>query len=165
MSLVNRCLLIAVIAASQAATAEGKTPGETYCFNKVCHRVKTLDETRAMRGIEDKQIASFYDSCEVDPGNPCTLTSSGEVLRADKPDNVASPIFPNGTVLLLWNARNGRSARVRVNNSGPYVRGRLLDVSRATAELLGFIEAGVAQLRVTVIEAPEVSSNPSRRSR
>ncbi len=162
MSLVNRCLLITVIAATQAASAaEGKTPGETYCFNKVCHRVKTLDETRALRGIEDRQIASFYDACETDRGNPCTLTSSGEVLQADKPDNVASPIFPNGTVLLLWNARNGRSARVRVNNSGPYVTGRLLDVSRATAELLGFIEAGVAQLRVTVIDAPE-ASNPSR---
>ena len=118
--------------------------------------MKTLDETRAIRGIEDRQIASFYDSCEVDRGNPCTLTSSGEALQPDKADNVASPIFPNGTVLLLWNARNGRSARVRVNNSGPYVRGRLLDVSRATAQLLGFIETGVAQLRVTVIEAPEI---------
>ena len=40
------------------------------------------------------------------------------------------------------NARNGRSARVRVNNSGPYVARRLLDVSHATAELLDFVDLG-----------------------
>ena len=138
-----------------ATTADGKTPGVTYCFKKVCHRVMTVDETRAIRGVETSQLASFYDACEVDRGNPCTPISSGEAFEPTKPDNVASPIFPNGTVLLIWNPRNGRSARVRVNNSGPYVAGRLLDVSRATAELLDIVALGVAQLRVTVIEVPD----------
>jgi rare lipoprotein A len=121
----------------------------------------TLDETRAIRGVETSQVASFYDACDVDRENPCTLMSSGEAFEPAMADNVASPIFPNGTVLLLWNARNGRSARVRVNNSGPYVAGRLLDVSRATAELLDFTDLGVTQLRVMVIDVPV--NNPARR--
>ncbi len=156
MRLSGLCsVVIAAIAVQLAAPAQGKTPGQTYCFNGVCHRVKTIQETRAIRGIEDLQIASFYDVCEKDRGNPCTLTSSGEPLDGERPDNAASPIFPNGTLLLLWNARNGHSARVRVNNSGPYVRGRLLDVSRGTAELLDIVESGIAQLRVTVIDVPD----------
>jgi Lytic transglycolase len=45
-------------------------------------------------------------------------------------------------------------ARVRVNNSGPYIEGRMLDVSRVTAEQLGFIDAGANQLKVIVISGP-----------
>jgi rare lipoprotein A len=43
---------------------------------------------------------------------------------------------------------------VRVNDSGPYIEGRMLDVSRATAEQLGFIDAGATQLKVIVIRGP-----------
>ena len=98
--------------------------------------------------------ASFYDDCRVDPGNPCTKLSSGETLNADLPDNAASPVYPNGTVLWVFNPFNSCSAQVRINNSGPYIKGRLLDVSRAAAEQLGFVGAGTAQLRVKVLGAP-----------
>ena len=161
MQLHFRLYLISALVTSLATTADGKTPGVTYCFKNVCHRVMTLDETRAIRGVEAMQVASFYDGCDVDRENPCTPMSSGEAFEPAMADNVASPIFPNGTVLLLWNARNGRSARVRVNNSGPYVAGRLLDVSRATAELLDFVDMGVAQLQVMVIDVPV--NEPARR--
>ena len=43
---------------------------------------------------------------------------------------------------------------VRVNNSGPYKKGRMLDVSRAAAEALGFKKMGTAKLKVTVISGP-----------
>lgn len=131
-----------------------KSPGATYCFNRICHRVKTIEEVQAQIGREEAVRASFYDDCKVDPGNPCTPLSSGEELHADWPDNAASPVYPNGTVLVLLNPKNNVSARVRVNNSGPYVKGRLLDVSRATAVQLGFIDAGTALLTVTVVREP-----------
>ena len=155
MQLQSLFYLVSALMTFVATAADGKSPGATYCFKTVCHRVLTLDETRAIRGIEMKQVASFYDACGIDRENPCTPTSAGVALKAALADNVASPIFPNGTVLLLWNESNGRSARVLVNNSGPYVAGRLLDVSRATAEQLDFIDLGIVQLRVTVIEVPE----------
>jgi rare lipoprotein A len=134
--------------------ALAKKPGATYCINSICHRVKTVDEVNAEIGLEVIQGASFYDRCAVDPDNPCTPLSSGEEFDADRPDNAASPIYPNGTVLALVNPKTNASALVRINNSGPYFKGRLLDVSRATAEQLGFIAAGTAQLKVTVMPQP-----------
>lgn len=134
--------------------AEAKTPGKTYCYNRVCHRVKTLAETKALVGRDETLHTSFYDDCRKDRLNPCGLTSSGEVFRANTPDNAASPIYPNGTVLLIWSPVTKKSAVVRVNNAGPYWRNRKLDVSKATAQKLGFAGRGVAHLRVRVIGAP-----------
>jgi rare lipoprotein A len=153
----NAAIALAILSLTLSAlpsTAFAKTPGATYCFNGICHRVKTTEEVQAQIGREETVGASFYDDCKADPGNPCTPLSSGEELHADRPDNAASAVYPNGTMLALTNPKNNVSARVRINNSGPFVRGRLLDVSRATAEQLGFIAAGTAQLKVTVVREP-----------
>ncbi|AHB48536.1 hypothetical protein W911_09255 [Hyphomicrobium nitrativorans NL23] len=150
-AMLTASVLTAGLGVSQA---EAKTPGKTYCYNRVCHRVKTLAETKALVGRDETLHTSFYDDCRKDRLNPCGLTSSGEVFRANTPDNAASPIYPNGTVLLIWSPATQKSAVVRVNNAGPYWRGRKLDVSKATAQKLGFAGRGVAHLKVRVIGAP-----------
>ncbi|MDX2287478.1 MAG: RlpA-like double-psi beta-barrel domain-containing protein [Hyphomicrobiaceae bacterium] len=137
-----------------AEPLQAKTPGKTYCFLGVCHRVKTVAETERLIGRPLRLWTSHYDSCRTDRFNPCGLTSSGEIFRASQPDNAASPNFPDGTVLLLYNSRTRRAAVVRVNNAGPYMGRRRLDVSRATADKLGFAKAGVEELHVTVLRAP-----------
>lgn len=53
-----------------------------------------------------------------------------------------------GTCLRVENADNGRSVRVRVNDRGPFVKGRVLDVSRAAARALDFVERGIARVRL-----------------
>lgn len=148
--------MVAGIAAVAGApgTTEAKTPGKTYCFNGICHRVNTLQEMSGLVGKDVSFKTSFYDDCKRDRFNPCGLTSSGEVFRANDADNAASPIYPNGTVLLLRNPSNGESAVVRVNNAGPYWGKRKLDVSKGTAVKLGFKKQGVASLEVRVISAP-----------
>ena len=87
--------------------------------------------------------------------NPCGLTSSGEQFHSDRADNTASPIYPDGTTLLVWSPDNERALVVRVNNAGPYWGNRKLDLSRAAAEKLGFEHNGVAKVHVRVIKAPE----------
>jgi len=135
-------------------SAEAKIPGATHCYKSICHRVLTLEETRADVGTLRQVVASYYDVPERDPYNPSNDTSSGEKFRADVADNAASPIYPNGTQLLVRNEATGVAALIRVNNSGPYHAGRMLDVSRALAERLGFADAGTATLQVVVAHAP-----------
>jgi rare lipoprotein A len=135
--------------------AYAKKPGATYCYKDVCHRVKTVSETEALIGSEEVVTASYYDDCTLDHNNPCKPLSSGEEMRADLPDNAASPVYPNGTWLVVNNPKTNATVLLRVNNSGPYAKGRTLDVSRAAAEQLGFVRDGTAKLKVTVIRSPQ----------
>jgi rare lipoprotein A len=152
VSLVLAACLVGFSALADVAHA--KAPGATYCYNGICHRVKTRAEMDTLVGYEEEVTASYYDDCKVDKSNPCSPLSSGEEFRADLPDNAASPVYPNGTILALLNPKTGATALVRVNNSGPYKKGRMLDVSRAAAEQLGFIRQGTARLKLTVISGP-----------
>ena len=140
--------------ATTATPVAAKTPGSTYCFHGYCHRVKTIEETKKAIGATQVVKASFYYDAGSDRYNPSNVTSSGEYFRSDRPDNAASPNWPDGTRLLIWNPTNKRTAVVRINNAGPYWGGRTLDVSRATADRLGFAHAGVATLHTKVVAAP-----------
>lgn len=153
-SKLSLAMAVAALATVAGSSAKAKTPGKTYCYNEVCHRVITIAETEALIGKTDWQLASFYDDCMHDKGNPCSALSSGEKFRPDQADNAASPIYPDGTIISVFNPTTQQSATLRINNSGPYHLHRKLDVSKAAAETLGFIDSGIANLRVTVIGAP-----------
>jgi rare lipoprotein A len=154
-----------VVSTVSATPASAKVPGKTYCFNGVCHRVNTIAEMVTLVGQDTTLKTSFYDDCKRDRYNPCGLTSSGEKFRPNDADNAASPIYPNGTVLLLRNPANGQAAVVRVNNAGPYWGKRKLDVSRGVAEKLGFKKRGVAKLDVRVIAAPTLAEAKYKKNR
>lgn len=153
---LSAAILASALTTTVVPSAEAKTPGKTYCFNGVCHRVLSIPEMVAIVGQDQTFQASYYDDCRRDRYNPCGLTSSGEAFRPNEADSAASPVYPDGTILLIRNLENGSSAVVRVNNAGPYWRQRKLDVSRAAAEKLGFAERGVANLEVRVMSAPSI---------
>ncbi|MBS0250031.1 MAG: hypothetical protein JSR78_03090, partial [Proteobacteria bacterium] len=156
---------IAALLACSAAPVEAKTPGKTYCFNRTCHRVLSITEMVAIVGRDTVLEASYYDDCRRDRYNPCGLTSSGEAFRPNEADSAASPVYPDGTILLIRNPGNGNSAVVRVNNAGPYWHQRKLDVSRAAAHKLGFAGSGVAKLEVRVMSAPSIVDATYKRNR
>ena len=151
------------LGASQAV--EAKAPGARYCFVGVCHRVMTLAETRAAVGRPTMAVTSFYDDCRRDPYNPCGLTSSGEAFRPGETNSAASPIYPDGTIVLVRNPANGESAIVRINNAGPYWGNRTLDLARGAGIKLGLGRVGVARVEVTVLRAPNVQEARYRRNR
>ena len=134
--------------------AEAKTPGKTYCFNGVCHYVNTLDETRRVVGRTTSVVASYYDDPKRDRFNPSNLTSSGEYFRAWAADNAASPVYPNGTKLVVWHPTTKKAVMVRVNNAGPYYGNRMLDLSRGAAEKIGLTGSGVKRVQMAVVAAP-----------
>jgi len=77
-------------------------------------------------------------------------TTSGEPYDMNKL-TAAHPTLPMGTHLLVTNLNNGRSVTVRVNDRGPTVEGRILDLSYAAARELGAIGDGVVPVKIQVI--------------
>jgi rare lipoprotein A len=74
-------------------------------------------------------------------------TSNGEIFDMWAL-TAAHPTLPLPSYVYVTNLANGRTLLVRVNDRGPYARGRVIDVSRATARYLGFETQGTAQVRV-----------------
>lgn len=66
----------------------------------------------------------------------------------------AHPTLPLGSIVRVVNTKNHRSQIVRINDRGPYVEGRELDVSYAVARRLGFDQRGLAKVRLELLEVP-----------
>jgi len=79
------------------------------------------------------------------------LTASGEIFDMTQL-TAAHPTLPLGTRLRVTNLENGRAVQVRVNDRGPYVGGRVLDLSRRAARMLDMVERGVAPVRLDIVE-------------
>lgn len=77
-------------------------------------------------------------------------TASGEAYRKDQL-TAAHRTLPFGTMIKITNLKNGKFIIARVNDRGPHVKGRIVDVSKAAAEKLGFIRQGVARVQVEVV--------------
>ena len=55
---------------------------------------------------------------------------------------------PLGSQMRVTNLNNGKSVVVRINDRGPYIGGRIIDVSKGAAEALGFVSAGLARVKL-----------------
>ena len=79
------------------------------------------------------------------------MTASGDRLHHDSL-TCAHRSYPFGTLLQVTNPSNGRMIVVRVNDRGPFVRGRIVDLSWAAAKVLGILSTGVANVIVEPLE-------------
>ncbi len=77
-------------------------------------------------------------------------TASGEVFNQDK-FTAAHRSLPWGSIVKVINLANGKSVEVRINDRGPYGQGRIIDVSRAAARVLGMVASGVTLVRVELL--------------
>lgn len=78
-------------------------------------------------------------------------TSNGEIYNMHDL-TAAHPDLPFGTLVAVTNLRNGRSVTVRINDRGPFVKGRIIDLSLAAARLLELIGPGTAPVRLEIVE-------------
>ena len=94
-------------------------------------------------------IASWY-------GKPFhgRSTANGEIYDMNGV-TAAHKTLPLPTYVRVTNLENGRALTVRVNDRGPFVHGRIIDLSRRSAQLLGFEKNGVARVRVEAVPSPE----------
>lgn len=98
-------------------------------------------------------IASFYGGRH--HGGP---TASGERFNQNAM-TAAHRSYPMGTQVRVTNLRNGKAVVLRINDRGPFVRGRIIDVSRGAASQLGFIGNGLTRVRVERVGDTKVAQN------
>jgi rare lipoprotein A len=83
-------------------------------------------------------------------------TASGAPYRPGQM-TAAHNTLPFGTRIKVTNVKNGRSVKVTVNDRGPHVKGRIVDVSRKAARKLDLVDAGVVPVQLKVIKAASSS--------
>lgn len=96
-------------------------------------------------GYDETGVASWYG-----PDFHGKLTANGEMFDQNAV-SAAHKTLPLPSVVQVTNLENGRSLVVRVNDRGPFVHGRVIDMSRRAAQLLGFEGQGTARVRVQVM--------------
>jgi rare lipoprotein A (peptidoglycan hydrolase) len=105
--------------------------------------VRTTSKRAAKHALNG--IASWYG-----PGFHGKKTASGEIYDQNKL-TAAHKTVPLGTKARVTNLENGSTVEVEINDRGPFVEGRIIDLSRAAARALGFVKLGTAPVQVELI--------------
>jgi len=91
-------------------------------------------------------VASYYGAQY--HGKP---TASGEIFDMNQL-TAAHPSYAFGTRVKVTHSGNNRSVIVRINDRGPFIKGRVIDLSRAAAEELQMVKSGLAQVKLEIVE-------------
>ena len=152
------CLLLA------ACSSAPECP-EICSIDQTCAPKKATSRPYQIKGIwyypqphyeyDEVGIASYYGGGDVFHGRP---TATGE--RFDKNEvSAAHKTLPLPCIAEVTNLENGRQIQLKVNDRGPFVEGRIIDVSRRTAQLLGFENKGTAKVRVRTLVPESLALN------
>ena len=93
-------------------------------------------------------IASWYG-----PGFDGNLTANGEVYDMYG-ISAAHKTLPFGTIVRVVEIETGRSIVVRINDRGPFIEGRIIDLSNGAAEKLGIVEKGITEVGLRILHRP-----------
>jgi rare lipoprotein A len=113
------------------------------------HSLKSGLHNYQVKAVEHGK-ASWY-SIKTNYG---TRTASGQRL-SNNAATAAHKTLPMGTKVRVTNLNNKKSEIVTINDRGPFIRGRIIDVTIGTAERLGFVRNGVAPVKVEVLKKVE----------
>jgi rare lipoprotein A len=135
-----------LLAATRQASLNENHKASSATNGRVAVRSHTPFETdrhAAATKITSNGLASFYSEG--------TRTASGEQFDPNEL-TAAHPNLPFGTKLRVTDVATGRSVVVRVNDRGPFVPGRVVDVSYSAAAALGIVGRGTAQVKLDVVQ-------------
>ncbi|MBC8464786.1 MAG: septal ring lytic transglycosylase RlpA family protein [Parcubacteria group bacterium] len=110
-------------------------------------------------GHVERGIASYYNKASVRPyPGKGYLTANGKRFD-DKADTAAHRSLPFGTVVKVTDIKTGRWVIVRINDRGPYVEGRIIDLTEGAAEKIGIAgKKGLAKVKMEVIRFSDKTS-------
>ena len=162
---VIRLFVVALTGALLAACAQSSSVrnselvGPSRQASLQHNRTASLTHRRVASAKRHTPFASHHDAAEKQTASQGvasfytegTQTASGE--KFDTHDlTAAHPTLPFGTRLRVTNVASGKSVTVRVNDRGPYVPGRVVDVSYSAAETLGMVGPGIAKVKLDVVQ-------------
>ena len=159
-------LAVTLGAASLAACAQSTVVSQKSGLRAV--RQASLDQDRSTSSMMKRRVAAVRKHTAVASRSDAdgsktashgvasyysegTKTASGEKFNALEM-TAAHPTLPFGTKLRVTNLSSGRSVTVRVNDRGPFVQGRVVDVSYSAADALGMVGKGVAKVMLDVVD-------------
>lgn len=103
------------------------------------------------QNFRESGLASWYG-----PGFQGRLTASGERFDTGKL-TAAHKSLPFGTLVRVTNLENGKSVVVRINDRGPFVAGRIIDLSRAAAQQIQMLDSGTARVEIESLEVVDAT--------
>jgi len=129
--------------------------GETNSGESDIQKASTGSDSLKKQGAKHRfnGTASWYG-----PGFHGKKTASGEIYDQNKL-TAAHKTLPLGSKARVTNLDNGSAVEVEINDRGPFVEGRIIDLSRAAARALGFVKSGTAPVQVELISVETSSSN------
>ncbi|MBM2815488.1 MAG: rare lipoprotein [Ignavibacteria bacterium] len=116
-----------------------------FSSNKTNQNIVKSDQTGIETGAKFRGLASYYGG-EFEGRK----TSNGEIFSNDK-FTAAHLSLPFGVFVQVTNLKNKKSVIVKINDRGPFVVGRIIDLSRAAAEKLDMVIDGIADIEIEVL--------------
>lgn len=154
--LILACGLIITLLAGCAQKQPTSYKGGTRGSKPYTIAGKTYYPLKSAHGFVEEGIASWYG-----PGFHGKATASGETYN-QYAMTAAHKILPLGTTVRITHLDSGKSALVRINDRGPFVDNRVIDLSRAAATRLDMMGKGTARVRVQSIgEVPKATASGS----
>jgi rare lipoprotein A len=105
-----------------------------------------VGDTARVAPATEAGVASYYGAKY--HGRP---TASGEIFDM-RQLTAAHPSYAFGTRVKVTHSGNNRSVIVRINDRGPFIKGRIIDLSQAAAEELQMVKSGLAQVKLEIVE-------------
>jgi rare lipoprotein A len=163
---VIRLLAVVLGAASLAACAQSSVVSQKSELR--ASRQASLQRDRMTSSVTNRRVAAVKkhtpfaprrdagDTKAASQGVASFYTEGTETASGEKFDTndltAAHPTLPFGTRLRVTNVASGQSVTVRVNDRGPYVQGRVVDVSHSAADALGMVGKGLANVKLEVVQ-------------
>ncbi len=152
--LLALCALLAGCSGARMVQAVGQQPEtipQTRYVIGVPYRINGVWYYPAENfGYDQTGIASYYGGERSGVDFHGRLTANGEVYDMNTM-TAAHQTLPLPTIVRVTHLENGRSIVVRINDRGPFANNRIIDLSRRSAQLLGFERTGVAPVRVQIL--------------
>lgn len=111
------------------------------CFRILCFLLIIFLASCSHKVIQTGEASYYADKFQG------RKTANGEIFRQRK-KTAAHQTLPFGTKVTVKNLSNGRKVKVRINDRGPFAKGRIIDLSKKAAKKLGMVNAGVAEVEL-----------------